>query len=37
MVGAHDLGRLSHFDDSVKIKSGSIGSHVFLKRLQVKI
>lgn len=29
MVGAHDLGSLSNFDDSVKIKSGSVGSHVF--------
>lgn len=33
MAGAHDLEGLSNFDDSVKIKSGSIGSHVFLKSL----
>lgn len=31
MAGGHDLEGLSNFDDSVKIKSGSIGSHVFLK------
>lgn len=33
MVGAHNLEGLSSFDDSVKIKSGSIGSRVFLKYL----
>lgn len=33
MVGAHDLGGLTNFDDSVKIKCGSVGSHVFLQSL----